>query len=195
MVFPRVAVLPGSIRSASLNQQLAAALIPLFSSHEVETALVDLGDYPMPLYNGDDEAEHGQPATAVALRDRLAAFDGLIFVTPEYNGGPSALLKNSIDWVSRVDRAVFKPLLIGLAAASPGPRGGANALSVMRIIVEPLRLEIVADDLSIGHAADAFELIDGVVTLVRADHTESANGFVSGFAARLLERSAVDSSR
>lgn len=195
MPSPRVALLPGSIRAASVHQQLAAALVPLLVARGVEAEVIDLSEYPMPLYHGDDEAELGQPATAVALRDRLADFDGLMFVSPEYNGGPSALLKNSIDWVTRVDRAVFKPLLIGLAAASPGQRGGRNGLSVMRSIVEHLRLELVDHDLSIAQAGDAFELVDGNPAFVRALDVEAAEMFVSTYAARLHERATVGSER
>jgi NAD(P)H-dependent FMN reductase len=174
---------------------LAAALTPLLSAHGLDPAVIDLADYPMPLYDGDDEAEHGQPVAAVALHDRLAGVDGLIVVSPEYNGGPSALLKNAIDWVTRVDRAVLKPLLIGLAAASPGPGGGLTGLSVMRSIVQHLRLDIVSDDLSIASCGDAFELVDGVPTLVRGHDIQAAELFVGGYAARLRERAGVESAR
>ena len=195
MTFPKVAVLPGSIRAASMSRQLAAALVPTLARHGVAGEVVDLADYPMPLYHGDEEAEHGQPASAVALHDRLAGFDGLIFVSPEYNGGPSALLKNTIDWVTRVDRAVFKPLLIGLAATSPGPRGARNGLAVLRSICEHMRLDLVPDDLSIGQYGDAFELVDGTPTLVRSHDIEAAERFVAGYAAALRERSGVESTR
>ena len=189
---PRVALLPGSLRAGSKNTELAHALVPLLAAHDVDATVINLADYPMPIYSGDDEAQHGHPAGAVALHDRLAGFDGLIIVTPEYNGGPSALLKNSIDWVTRVDRSVFTPMLIGLAAASPGPRGGLNGLAVMRMIVQHLRLEIVSDDLSIPRYGDAFDLVDGVPTLVRADALEAAELFAAGYAARLRERLAVE---
>ena len=192
---PRVALLPGSIRADSVHGRLAAALVPLLAARDLDAAVIDLADYPMPLYHGDDEAEHGQPAAAVALHDQLAEFDGLILVSPEYNGGPSALLKNAIDWVTRVDRAVLKPLLVGLAAASPGPRGGLNGLSVMRSIVQHLRLDIVGDDLSIASYGDAFELVDGVPALVRGHDIAAADLFVGGYAARLHERVGVESSR
>lgn len=192
---PKVALLPGSIRTASVNQQLAAALVPLFATRGVDAEVIDLDDYPMPLYHGDEEARHGQPPAAVALHDRLAQVDGLIFVSPEYNGGPSALLKNAIDWVTRVDRAVLKPLLIGLAAASPGPRGARNGLAVMRKIVEHLRLEIVDVDLSIPQYGDAFDLVDGVPTLVRVDDIKAAEAFVGGYAARLHQRVSVESAQ
>ena len=193
MTFPRVGLLPGSIRAASVHRKLAAALVPLLHGHDVDAELIDLGDYPMPLYHGDDEAAHGQPAAAVALHDRLAGLDGLILVSPEYNGGPSALIKNSIDWVTRVDRAVLTPLLVGLASASPGPRGGANGLSVMRSIIEHLRLEIVPDDLSIAQYGDAFDQHDGVPTLVRPHDIAAADRFVSGYAVRLHERAGAES--
>ena len=94
-----------------MNRLLAAQLALRFTQAGVGADLDDQADHPMPIYHGDDEVAEGPPATAVALHDLLAAADGLIVVTPEYNGGPPALLKNSLDWVTRVDRAVFRRLL------------------------------------------------------------------------------------
>ena len=188
-----VGLLPGSIRSASVSRQLAAALVPLLADHGLDSELIDLDEYPMSLYHGDDEVEQGQPAQAIALCARLVELDGLILVTPEYNGGPSALLKNAIDWVTRVDRSVFKRLLIGLAAASPGQRGAKNGLSVMRSICDHMRLDIVPDDLSIAESGAAFETVGGVPVFARPGDLDAAELFVASYACRLLERSRVES--
>jgi chromate reductase len=177
-----------------MSRRLADALVPILGAKGLEAEVVDLTDYPMPLYHGDEEAEFGPPAGAVALHDRIARFDGIIFVSPEYNGGPTALLKNSFDWVTRVDRAVFKRLLVGLAATSPGSRGARNGLSVMRSMCEHMRLDLVPDDLSIPDYRDAFGVDAGVPTLVRSVDIDAAQRFAACYAQRMRERPAVRSS-
>ncbi len=191
---PKVALLPGSIRSESMSRRLADVLVPILVDQGLAAEVIDLTDYPMPLYHGDEEAEFGPPDGAVALHDRIARFDGIIFVSPEYNGGPTALLKNSLDWVTRVDRAVFKRLLVGLAATSPGSRGARNGLSVMRSMCEHMRLDLAPDDLSIPDYRDAFGVVAGVPTLVRSDDVDAAEAFAIGYAQRMREREAVESS-
>ncbi|HEY5663782.1 MAG TPA: NAD(P)H-dependent oxidoreductase [Ilumatobacter sp.] len=188
---PRVALLPGSTRAASVNRRLAASLVAPFAALGIEAELIDLAEFPLPLYHGDHEATHGAPDAAVALHGRLAGCAGLVIVSPEYNGGPSPLLKNAIDWVTRVDRAVFRRLVIGLAAASPGSRGGIGGLAVLRRICEHMRLDVVPVDLSIATAGDAFEpTLDGWA-LCRADDRHAAAAFVAAFADRLGEQAAA----
>lgn len=165
----------------------------MFDAAGAEAEMIDLDDYEMPIYDGDWEDEHDQPDTAVVLTERLRSFDGLIFVTPEHNGGPSALLKNTIDWITRVDRGAFKPLLIGLAAASPGRRGGVNGLAAMQHIVEHMRLDLAPNQLTISSARDAFEIGgEGPVRFVREDDRANAQAFVDSFVATLALRSAAD---
>lgn len=180
--------MPGSTRRDSINRRLAEALAFMLSDRGVAAEVIDLADSPMPIYDGDAEAESGQPDTAVELHDRLASFDGLIFVSPEYNGGPSALLKNTIDWVTRVDRSVFRRLLIGLATATPGGRGGISGLASMRTIVEHMRLDAAPGELSIPNAADAFESAGSRTMLARADDVERASVYLDGYVETLDER-------
>jgi NAD(P)H-dependent FMN reductase len=170
-----------------LHRRLAAALVPIFAEHGVVAGLIDLADYPMPIYDGDFEQQQGSPESARRLTSRLTEFDGLVLVTPEYNGGPSALLKNTIDWVTRVDRWVFRPLLVGLAAGSPGSRGAVTGLGTVRRILEHMRLDVVEGHLSIPHAGEAFAA-DGV-TLARTDDVAAAAAYVAAFAAELAHRS------
>lgn len=154
---PSVALVAGSIRSASIHRRLAVVIAAGLAERGIGTDVVDLADYPLPIYHGDDEAASGAPPAAVALHDRLAAHDGLVFLSPEYNGGPSALLKNAIDWVTRVDRATLRGPVVGFAAASPGGRGAVNGLRVMRAIGEHMRLVLTDDDFSLRDAGTAIE--------------------------------------
>ncbi len=184
----RVALMPGSIRRDSVHRRLAHVLYDVLAGRGVTPELIDLADFPMPLYDGDAEAEQGQPQAAVDIRDRLATFDGLILVTPEYNGGPSALMKNAIDWVTRVDRTVFRSLLIGLAAASPGSRGAIAGLASMRAICEHMRLDVLAGHISIPHVGDALGEVDGRIVLLRDDDRERVASYIDAYVASLIER-------
>ncbi|WP_228003077.1 NAD(P)H-dependent oxidoreductase [Nocardia australiensis] len=95
----RILALVGSLRAASINRQLAEAAAQT-APEGVEVAIYEgLGE--IPFYNEDLDIPGAVPAAAQALRDAVAASDGLLLVTPEYNGTLSAVLKNAIDWTSR----------------------------------------------------------------------------------------------
>src|SRR5512147_238381 len=94
-------VFAGSIRTDSLHRKLARAAAKELRQRGIDVTLIDLRDYPMPLYDGDLESSEGLPASALALRKLLASHDLLVIASPEYNGSFSALLKNTIDWTSR----------------------------------------------------------------------------------------------
>jgi len=80
------------------------------------------------------EELHGVPASATALTERLATADGLLVASPEFNGGPSGLLKNTIDWVTRVNMTAFQSSRIGLLSATPGGKGGLHSLGILESI-------------------------------------------------------------
>lgn len=188
MSTPSVLLLPGSIRRGSLHRKLAASLAAMLDRRGAAAELVDLGDYALPIYHGDDEVAHGVPPAAVALHDRLGGADGLIVLSPEHNGGPSSLLKNAIDWVTRVDRGVLQAPVVGLAATSPGSRGAMTGLAAMRAMFAHMRMRVVDGDLSIPHGGEAFETVDGAVVLARADDRARAADFVD----RFLEATAAE---
>lgn len=116
-----IVALSGSSARSSINHRFvtwAAAQVP-------GVEVVRVLDFPAPIFSVDLEQDQGVPAAMQALHERLAAADGLVLAMPEHNGGPPAMLKNAIDWLSRIDRKVFgKPTL--LLSASPGPRGGVT---------------------------------------------------------------------
>ncbi|MEO3935851.1 NADPH-dependent FMN reductase [Dermatophilaceae bacterium Soc4.6] len=117
-----IAVLVGSLRADSVNRLVAESL----RDHAPEGVVLDLveGLADVPFYNEDLDSGSA-PAPAVALRERVAAADKILVVTPEYNGTMPAVLNNAIDWLSRPYGAgaiVGKPL--GVVGTTPTPYGG-----------------------------------------------------------------------
>ena len=149
MTHRRILVTAGSTRQASFNSLLSRAVAEELTRRDRDHLLVSLADHDMPIYHGDHEDEHGVPATARELAALLCESGGLVIASPEYNGSFSPLLKNSIDWVTRVEVGVLRDTLIGLAGASPGRGGGVRGLAMVRTWFENMRLTVASVDLSI----------------------------------------------
>jgi len=134
--------IPGSLRRGSVNAALlrnAAELAP----EDVTVELATL--HGIPLYDGDLEAREGIPEAVTALKDRIAAADGLILATPEYNNGIPGVLKNAIDWLSRppADQArVFRDRPVALVGATPGGFGTVLAQTAWLPVLRALGLRL-----------------------------------------------------
>ncbi|NDW06990.1 NADPH-dependent FMN reductase [Jiella pacifica] len=158
-----ILILPGSVRLGSYNRKLASEAMRLLAMTDAVISRVDLADYPLPIYDGDVETESGVPQNAQLLAQRIAAQDGLLIVSPEYNASVPPLLKNAIDWASRVrkvdERPVqpFKGLVVGLASASPGSFGGMRGLEAIRIVLRALGAEVMTQQCIVPRAADGFD--------------------------------------
>src|SRR5215218_7507845 len=98
----KILVIPGSLRSGSLNAKLAATAAHELVQSGAEVTRISLADFPLPIYDGDLQAKSGVPKHAVNLKRMIGAHHGVLIVTPEYNASVPPLLKNAIDWVSRV---------------------------------------------------------------------------------------------
>jgi NAD(P)H-dependent FMN reductase len=152
-----VLVFAGSARQASLNRQLAQAGADALRAAGAQATLIDLGDYPMPIYHGDLEAADGVPPKAVELGRLIQQHDGLLIASPENNASVSSLLKNTIDWLSRIRE--FNPLdgkTAALMAASPGAFGGVRGLYHLRAILNTLGVEVIAQQFLLPRAHQAF---------------------------------------
>src|SRR6266478_477787 len=101
----KILVIPGSLRSGSLNARLAAVAAHELAQSGAEVTRISLADFPLPIYDGDLQAKSGVPKNAVNLKRMIGAHQGVLIVTPEYNSSLPPLLKNAIDWVSRVQDA------------------------------------------------------------------------------------------
>jgi NAD(P)H-dependent FMN reductase len=166
---PKILVFPGSLRSGSHNVRLAALVVKELVLAEAEVTRISLADYPLPLYDGDLEAKSGPPANAVALKKMLAVHQGVFIVTPEYNASVPPLVKNTIDWISRVRErgeaplAVFKRRAFALGAASPGGFGGMRSLLALRQVLEiGCGALVIPEQITVPHANQAFDDMDNL---------------------------------
>ena len=156
-----ILVFAGSARSGSLNKKLARVAAAAVRAAGSEATLIDLADFPMPLYDGDLEARGGLPATARRLKDMFIAHQGLLIVSPENNASVSALLKNTLDWISRQDGsesglAPYQGKVAALASASPGALGGLRGLTHLRAILQTLNVLVLSEQFALGRAHEAF---------------------------------------
>lgn len=166
----------GSTREASFNKKLARLAAQFAEDGGSSATLVDLADYPMPIYDGDFETEHGPPDNARKLKALMQAHAGIFLASPEYNAGVSSLLKNALDWVSRVrdegetPLEVYKTRVFMLAAASPGGFGGMRGLMMLRqILANGLGALVLPDQLVIPQANKAFDEAGGLVDSGQAE--------------------------
>src|SRR6201995_384804 len=98
----KILVIPGSLRTGSLNAKLATGLAHELAQPGGERSRISVGDFPLPIYDGDLQAKSGVPQHAINLKRMIGAHHGVLIVTPEYNSSVPALVKNTIDWISRV---------------------------------------------------------------------------------------------
>lgn len=160
---PKILILAGSIRSGAFSQQLADAYAAQLVTMECDITRVSLADYTLPIMDEDLEREKGIPGNAVKLARLFDHHQAVVIVTPEYNGSLPPLLKNAIDWISRVSRDGEKPLkpyrgkIAAIASSSDGAMGGYSALLHFREILVRLGMLVVSEQLSLGRASTAFE--------------------------------------
>ncbi|WFU16924.1 NAD(P)H-dependent oxidoreductase [Bradyrhizobium sp. CB3481] len=162
----KILVIPGSLRSGSLNAKLAAVAAHALVKEGAEVTRISLGDFPLPIYDGDLQAKSGVPKHAVNLKRMMSAHHGVLIVTPEYNSSVPALVKNTIDWVSRVQDPhetrgqVFRDKVFAIAAASGNRLGGARALAALRLILSACHAQVIPNQLALAFAEDAYDEMD-----------------------------------
>ncbi|HEX6014679.1 MAG TPA: NAD(P)H-dependent oxidoreductase [Geminicoccaceae bacterium] len=158
----RLLAFSGSARTGSINQKLARAAAAAARAHGAEVTLADLRDFPMPLYDGDLEAGEGMPEGAFRFRALMAAHDGFLIASPEYNSSFTPLLKNMLDWASRKHPSDTGPLpafrgkVAGLMSASNGRLGGIRGLPHLRQVLTTLGVLVAAEQLALPGAGEAF---------------------------------------
>ncbi len=127
---PRVLAFAGSTRRESFNKKLVQIAANGVRAAGAEVTLLDLKDFPLPLFDQDLEAEQGMPDNGTKLKKLFIDHDGLLIASPEYNSSITGVLKNAIDWVSRPapdepPLVAFRGKVATLMSASPGALGEA----------------------------------------------------------------------
>lgn len=160
---PKILVFAGSTRSGAYSGKTADVAQKELALQGAEVTRISLADYPLPFMDQDLEAEKGVPENAIKLARLFVAHDGILIATPEYNGSLPPLLKNAIDWISRVrehgeDR--LQPLrakVVAICSSSNGHFAGIRSASHLRQILAHIQMDVIAPQLSVPNAAEAFD--------------------------------------
>lgn len=175
----------GSTRESSYNKMLVRNAAKIAQDAGARVTLIDLRDYPLPLYDGDLEQASGVPDNALAIRALMMERHAILLSSPEYNSAISAVLKNTIDWVSRPvpdqpTLAAFTGKTAALLAASPGALGGLRGLASVRSILSNLGMIVVPKQYALSEAANAFDNDSSL-------RDKSAHDRVSGVISQLVQ--------
>lgn len=157
----KLVAVAGSIRSASYNRRVLDTAVEAARAAGAQVQLIDLREYPMPIFDQDLEAQGGTPDAAKELRRIFRASDGMLLASPEYNGSLTPLMKNTIDWISRADDegpslSGFSGKVAAIMSASPGALGGLRGLAHLRAILSGINVLVLPKQVAVSHAADAF---------------------------------------
>ena len=159
---PRILALAGSLRAGSYNRRVLAVAADGARTAGADVTGIDLRDFPLPVYDADLESASGLPASALALKERFRAAEGLLIASPEYNAAISGTLKNVLDWVSRPAPGekpleCFKGKVAALCSASTGALGGIRGLASVRVVLGNLGVVLLPDQVALPTAAEAFD--------------------------------------
>ena len=161
----KLLIFAGSTRQNSYNRKLAQAAATLARASGAEVTHLELADFDIPMYNADLEAQ-GTPADVIKLKQIMFEHPAWIICSPEYNGSYTALLKNTIDWVSspvKSDPAwqegfkSFRGKVVGVLSASPGGFGGLRSQSHLVPLLLNAQCWVAPKAFALGHAGEAFD--------------------------------------
>ena len=159
---PRILAFAGSARTDSYNARLVQVAAEGARTAGADVTVLNLKEYPLPLFDQDIEQEQGTPENAKKLKQLFLDHDGLLISSPEYNSSITPLLKNTIDWVSRPAEgepmlAAYQGKVAALMAASPGGLGGLRGLVHVRSILSSIGVIVLPDQIAVSRAFEAFD--------------------------------------
>jgi chromate reductase len=145
--------IPGALRKASTNRLLLAEARRLFGDATHTEA-----DLRLPLYDGDLEEAEGIPPAVQALADQIKAADAIVIATPEYNKALPGVLKNALDWVSRVPGGVWRDKPVAICSAAAGRAGGERSQFSLRLCLTPFRPRLITGpEVMVADSGKAFD--------------------------------------
>jgi len=158
----KILAFAGSARKESFNKKLIKIAVKGAQDAGAEVTLIDLNDFPMPLYHGDLEDEQGLPENAKKIKKLMIQSDGFLISSPEYNSSISGWLKNTIDWASRKETKdeapliAFKDKIVTLMSTSTGKLGGLRGLVHVRSILGNIGAIVLPKQVCVPNAGEAF---------------------------------------
>jgi chromate reductase len=159
----KVLAFAGSSREESFNKKLVRVAAAGAEDAGAQVTVIDLADFPMPMFNQDLEVKDGMPEPARAFKQALIDHDGFLIASPEYNGAFSPLLKNALDWASRAEVtdepacAAYKGKAAAVMAASPGGLGGIRGLVHLRMLLANFQVLVLPGQQTLPQAFKAFD--------------------------------------
>ena len=159
----KILAFAGSAQKNSWNKKLIQIAAEGAREKGAEVTLIDLKDFPLPIFDQDLESASGLPENAKKIKKLFIEHDGLLLACPEYNSSITPLLKNVIDWVSRAETKDEKPLsayqgkVAALLAASPGGLGGLRGLVTVRSILGNISVIVLPEQMAVSKAHEAFD--------------------------------------
>jgi len=161
---PKILLFAGSIRKGAYSGKVADCAQKELAMQGAEVTRISLADYPLPIMDEDLEEEKGIPENAYKLARLMASNDAILICTPEYNGSMPPLLKNTIDWVSRISKDTNgKPLkpypgkVVGICSSSNGHFAGIRSANHLRAVLSHIQMEVIAPQVSVPNGAEAFD--------------------------------------
>ena len=186
---PKILVFAGSTRSGAYSGKTADIAQKELAMQGAEVTRISLADYPLPFMDEDLEKEKGIPENAVKLARLFVAHDAILIATPEYNGSLPPLLKNVIDWISRVREDGGRPMrplpgkVVAICSSSAGHFAGIRSASHLRQILSHIQMDVISPQVSVPNGGEAFNE-DGTFTAQRLHKS------MSGLCTALIERAA-----
>ena len=189
-MMPRILAFAGSTRRESFNKKLVSIAAKGARDAGAQVTLIDLKDFPLPLFDQDLEAEQGMPENGKQLKRLFVDHEGLLIASPEYNSSITAVLKNAIDWVSRSapdepSLVAFRSKVATLMSASPGALGGLRGLVHVRSILGNIGVIVLPDQIALAKAHEAFQPDGSLVDPKRQAGVEGLGKTLASFLAKL----------
>ena len=171
----KILAFAGSLRQGSFNKKLIKIAIDGARNAGADVTAIDLADFRMPVYDGDEEVALGIPENAKKLKELMIAHDGFLIASPEYNSSIPGPFKNVIDWVSRPEKGekislpAYRNKVAAIMSASPSALGGLRGLVHLRAMLENIFVMVLPEQTTIPLAHEAFDENDHLKDLKKEE--------------------------